>query len=213
MGFLADKKILITGLLSKHSIAYGIARACHREGAQLAFTYQNERFEERVDEAASTFGSNIVLPCDVASDAEIGALFDALAAHQFTALFGGGHQLGRASRRHHPGRMRIEGQHARPPAVALSDRRHAPRGRALAHGTPPDDVEAPRVTCAYRGMRNPMGSPTPTPVGRRSAFRRVATAAWVVHARERLACALRYVLQKPSRGTRSDRQVSAPSPL
>jgi enoyl-[acyl-carrier-protein] reductase (NADH) len=45
MGFLADKKILITGLLSKHSIAYGIAKACHREGAELAFSYQNERFD------------------------------------------------------------------------------------------------------------------------------------------------------------------------
>jgi enoyl-[acyl-carrier protein] reductase I len=52
MGFLADKKILITGLLSKHSIAYGIAKACHREGAQLAFTYQNERFEDRINKFA-----------------------------------------------------------------------------------------------------------------------------------------------------------------
>ncbi|HYO27688.1 MAG TPA: SDR family oxidoreductase, partial [Azonexus sp.] len=52
MGFLADKKILITGLLSKHSIAYGIAKACHREGAQLAFTYQSERFEDRIKKFA-----------------------------------------------------------------------------------------------------------------------------------------------------------------
>ncbi|MCX8145705.1 MAG: enoyl-ACP reductase FabI [Azovibrio sp.] len=75
MGFLADKKILITGVLSKHSIAYGIAKACHREGAQLAFTFQNERFEERVRKFAQEFGSELVLPCDVASDAQIDALF------------------------------------------------------------------------------------------------------------------------------------------
>ena len=59
MGFLADKKILITGLLSKHSIAYGIAKACHREGAQLAFTYQNERFKDRINKFAAEFGSDI----------------------------------------------------------------------------------------------------------------------------------------------------------
>jgi enoyl-[acyl-carrier protein] reductase I len=75
MGFLANKKILITGLLSKHSIAYGIAKACCREGAELAFTYQNERFEERVSKFAAEFGSNIVLPCDVGSDEQITQLF------------------------------------------------------------------------------------------------------------------------------------------
>lgn len=78
MGFLTDKKILITGVLSKHSMAYGIAKACHREGAQLAFTFQNERFEERVRKFANEFGSDQVLPCDVASDAEINAVFDTL---------------------------------------------------------------------------------------------------------------------------------------
>jgi enoyl-[acyl-carrier protein] reductase I len=78
MGFLADKKILITGVLSKHSIAYGIAKACHREGAQLAFTFQNERFEERVRKFANDFDSDLVLPCDVASDAQIEAVFDTL---------------------------------------------------------------------------------------------------------------------------------------
>jgi enoyl-[acyl-carrier protein] reductase I len=57
MGFLADKRILITGVLSKHSIAYGIARACHREGAQLAFTYQNERFKDRLAKFAKEFDS------------------------------------------------------------------------------------------------------------------------------------------------------------
>src|SRR2546430_4997087 len=78
MGFLADKKILITGLLSNRSIAYGIAQACRREGATLAFTYVNDDLKERVARLAGEFGSVPVLPCDVASDEQIGALFDAL---------------------------------------------------------------------------------------------------------------------------------------
>ena len=79
MGFLADKKILITGLLSKHSIAYGIAKACHREGAQLAFTYQSERFEDRIKKFAAEFGSDITIQVDVASDEQIDNLFVELA--------------------------------------------------------------------------------------------------------------------------------------
>ncbi len=79
MGFLAGKRILITGLLSGRSIAYGIAKACHREGAELAFTYQNERFEERLRKFATEFGSELVFRCDVAVDAEIDALFAGLA--------------------------------------------------------------------------------------------------------------------------------------
>ena len=78
MGFLAGKRILITGLLSNRSIAYGIARACHREGAELAFTYQNERFKERVTNMAADFGSRLVFACDVASDEEIAGLFAGL---------------------------------------------------------------------------------------------------------------------------------------
>ena len=78
MGFLADKKILITGLLSNRSIAYGIAAACRREGASLAFTYQNDRFKDRVTEMAAEFGSDLVFPCDVANDGEIDALFAGL---------------------------------------------------------------------------------------------------------------------------------------
>ena len=81
MGFLAEKRILITGLLSKHSIAYGIAKACHREGAQLAFTFQNERFQERVAKFAAEFDSTLVLPCDVASDEDITNLFVELGKH------------------------------------------------------------------------------------------------------------------------------------
>ena len=78
MGFLQDKKILVTGLLSNRSIAYGIAKACAREGAELAFTYQNQDLRERVEGLAKDFGNGPVLPCDVASDDEIGALFAAL---------------------------------------------------------------------------------------------------------------------------------------
>jgi len=75
MGFLAGKRILITGLLSHRSIAYGVARACRREGAKLAFTYQNERFKKRVTDMAGDFASHLVFPCDVASDEEIAHMF------------------------------------------------------------------------------------------------------------------------------------------
>ena len=78
MGFLQGKRALIVGIASERSIATGIAEAMHREGAELAFSYQNDRLKSRVEEAAKEFGSDIVLPCDVASDAEIAALFDAL---------------------------------------------------------------------------------------------------------------------------------------
>ena len=78
MGFLQDKKILITGLLSNRSIAYGIAQAARREGAQLAFTYQGERVRDRVLELAEEFESTLVFPCDVAIDGEIAALFSNL---------------------------------------------------------------------------------------------------------------------------------------
>jgi enoyl-[acyl-carrier protein] reductase I len=78
MGFLQDRKIVVTGLLSSRSIAYGIARALHREGATLAFTYQAPELRERVEKLAGEFGAAIVLPCDVANDAEIDALFSEL---------------------------------------------------------------------------------------------------------------------------------------
>lgn len=78
MGFLTGRRILITGMLSNRSIAYGIAKACHREGAELAFTFQGERVEERVRELASEFHSDIVFGCDVASDTEIEALFSSM---------------------------------------------------------------------------------------------------------------------------------------
>lgn len=81
MGFLHGKRALIVGIASQRSIAWGIANAMHREGAQLAFTYQNERLKSRVEEAANAFGSNIVLPCDVAEDAQIDTLFAELGKH------------------------------------------------------------------------------------------------------------------------------------
>ncbi len=78
MGFLAGKRLLITGVLSNRSIAYGIARACHREGAELAFSYQGERFKDRITEFAGEFGSKLIYDCDVSDDAQIERLFDDL---------------------------------------------------------------------------------------------------------------------------------------
>lgn len=80
MGFLAGKRILICGLLSNRSIAYGIAKAMQREGAELAFTYQNDRFQERITSMAAEFGSKLVYPCDVQDDAQIEALFQSIAS-------------------------------------------------------------------------------------------------------------------------------------
>lgn len=78
MAFLQGKKALIVGLASNRSIAYGIAQAMHREGAELAFTYVGEKFKPRVEEMAKEFGSDIVLPMDVGSDEEIDACFASL---------------------------------------------------------------------------------------------------------------------------------------
>lgn len=81
MGFLAGKRALIVGLASERSIAHGIATAFHREGAELAFTYQGERLKDRVIEMAREFGSELVYPMDVVSDAEIDAAFAELKKH------------------------------------------------------------------------------------------------------------------------------------
>ena len=97
MGFLADKKILVTGVLSTRSIAYGVARACRREGAQLAFTYVNDDLKDRVVKIAGEFGSVPVLRCDVAKDEDIGALFAALAS-EWGALDGLLHSIAFAPR-------------------------------------------------------------------------------------------------------------------
>ena len=75
MGFLANKRILITGMISTRSIAYGIAQAMHREGAELAFTYQGERVLGRVEDMAKKFGSDMIYQCDVSRDDDINQLF------------------------------------------------------------------------------------------------------------------------------------------
>ncbi|MBX3724700.1 MAG: enoyl-ACP reductase [Xanthomonadales bacterium] len=80
MGFLSGKRALVVGIASQRSIAWGIAEAMHREGAELAFTYQNERLRDRVEDAAREFGSSLVLPCDVAEDAQIDSLMAELGA-------------------------------------------------------------------------------------------------------------------------------------
>jgi enoyl-[acyl-carrier protein] reductase I len=97
MGWLADKKVLITGLLSNRSLAYGIARACQREGATLAFTYVNDELKPRVTRLAVEFGSVPVLPCDVTDDQQIAALFDAL-KRDWGALDGVVHSIAFAPR-------------------------------------------------------------------------------------------------------------------
>ena len=75
MGFLAGKRALIVGLATERSIAYGIASAMRREGADLAFTYQNDRLKDRVIDIAGECGSKIVLPMDVAFDDQIDSAF------------------------------------------------------------------------------------------------------------------------------------------
>lgn len=78
MGFLTGKRALIVGVASERSIAWGIARAMHREGAELAFSYQNDKLKGRVEKYAASIGSNIVLPLDVASDEQIDDVFSEL---------------------------------------------------------------------------------------------------------------------------------------
>ncbi|QIM52107.1 enoyl-ACP reductase FabI [Hydrogenophaga crocea] len=78
MGFLAGKRFLITGVLSNRSIAYGIAKACHAQGAELAFSYVGERFKDRITEFAAEFNSTLVFDCDVGDDAQIEAMFTEL---------------------------------------------------------------------------------------------------------------------------------------
>src|SRR3954449_6267693 len=85
MALLSGKHILVTGLLSNRSIAYGIAKVARREGADLALTYQNERFRERVEEMGRDLGAKVTLQCDVTSDAEIAGLFEQL-GNKWSAL-------------------------------------------------------------------------------------------------------------------------------
>lgn len=81
MGFLEGKRILVTGLLSNRSIAYGIAKSCRDQGAELAFTYQNERFADRVGKLAEEFEGSLVFPCDVSVDEDITSLFSEIGKH------------------------------------------------------------------------------------------------------------------------------------
>jgi enoyl-[acyl-carrier protein] reductase I len=97
MGFLQDKKILVTGLLSNRSIAYGIAAAARREGAMLAFTYQNESIKDRVAKLSQEFNSDLLFRCDVSSDEEIDAMFAAL-GKQWDGLDGIVHSIAYAPR-------------------------------------------------------------------------------------------------------------------
>src|SRR5919198_2989315 len=97
MGFLAGKRVLITGLLSNRSIAYGIAAACKREGAELAFTYVGERFKDRIDAFAKEFDSPLVFPCDVSDDGQMEALVAGL-KQRWGYLDGLVHSIGFAPR-------------------------------------------------------------------------------------------------------------------
>ena len=97
MGFLAGKKLLITGVLSNRSIAYGIAKACHAQGAELAFSYVGERFKDRITEFAADFGSQLVFDCDVGDDAQIERLFSDIAV-QWPQFDGFVHSIGFAPR-------------------------------------------------------------------------------------------------------------------
>ncbi|MBI3344831.1 MAG: enoyl-ACP reductase [Gammaproteobacteria bacterium] len=81
MGFLNGKRALIVGLASTRSIAWGIAQAMRREGAELALTYQNEKLQERVEKMAAELGSTITLPCELSDDAEIARTFERLSEH------------------------------------------------------------------------------------------------------------------------------------
>jgi len=97
MGFLQGKRILITGVLSNRSIAYGVAQACRAQGAELAFTYVGERFEERVRGVAAQLGSALVLPCDVGEDAQIQQVVERL-QQEWGHLDGLLHSIGFAPR-------------------------------------------------------------------------------------------------------------------
>lgn len=97
MAFLQGKKILVTGLLSNRSIAYGIAQACKREGAELAFTYVGDRFKDRITEFAAEFDSKLIFDCDVGSDEQINAVFANL-AKSWDKLDGLVHSIGFAPR-------------------------------------------------------------------------------------------------------------------
>lgn len=98
MGFLSGKRILITGVASDRSIAWGIAEAMHREGAELAFTYQTEKLQDRVSKLARSLDSELIFPCDVSSEEEIEAVFTELAKHWNDGIDGIVHAIAFAPR-------------------------------------------------------------------------------------------------------------------
>ena len=156
MGFLSDKKILITGLLSNRSIAYGIAKAMHREGAALAFTYQGEGVKDRVVGLAAEFGSDLIFPCDVAQRRADRRAVRANCGNAGTALDGIVH-----SDRLRPARSpvrRLPGQHhaakhsASPTTSAVTaSPRLAKRGLPLMQGR-----NAALLTLSYLGAERSM---------------------------------------------------------
>ena len=97
MGFLTGKKLLITGVLSNRSIAYGIAKACRAQGAELAFSYVGERFKDRTTEFAADFDSKLIFDCDVGSDEQIANMFTDLAT-SWPTFDGFVHSIGFAPR-------------------------------------------------------------------------------------------------------------------
>tara|TARA_R110000851_G_scaffold278768_1_gene431959 strand:+ start:90901 stop:91683 length:783 start_codon:yes stop_codon:yes gene_type:complete len=97
MSFLKNKRILVTGVLSNRSIAYGIAKACHEQGAELAFTYVGDRFKDRITGFADDFGSKIIIPCDVGEDTQIDGAIAELQKH-WDNLDGLVHAIGFAPR-------------------------------------------------------------------------------------------------------------------
>src|SRR5205085_10849752 len=78
MGFLAGKRAFIVGVATDRSIAWGIAQAMHREGAELAFSYLNDRMKERVEPLAHSLGSKLTMPLDVTVDGQVDSAFDLL---------------------------------------------------------------------------------------------------------------------------------------
>jgi enoyl-[acyl-carrier protein] reductase I len=96
-GFLSGKKLLITGVLSNRSIAYGIAKACYEQGAELAFSYVGERFKDRITEFANDFNSKLIFDCDVGSDEQIEKMFKDLSEH-WPKFDGFVHSIGYAPR-------------------------------------------------------------------------------------------------------------------
>jgi enoyl-[acyl-carrier protein] reductase I len=97
VGFLSGKKILLTGMISHRSIAYGIATAMKREGAELAFAYAGDAVRERTEKYAPEFDSDIIIPCDVSKDEDITNLFVEL-GHRWDHLDGFVHAIAFAPR-------------------------------------------------------------------------------------------------------------------